>query len=168
MGHMKTQLRKLWESRSPRERSIITVFSMALGIILYMAIVLSAAQARRPLRAQVAMLRSQAAYLEQQTLEYERLRLVAGVTASSTNLHTLVQTRIETAGLSSSLLRIDNLNEDQVVVVFGAVAFADWLALIDGLQTQKIRLDTCRIEALSASGLVNVTGTLSRTRTVSP
>jgi type II secretory pathway component PulM len=165
---MKTQLRKLWESRSPRERSIITALSITLGIILYMAIVLSAAQARRPLRAQVSMLRSQAAYLEQQTLEYERLRLVTEITTSATNLHTLVQARVEAAGLSSSLLRIDNINEDQVVVVFGAVAFADWLALIDGLQIQKIRLETCRIETLSASGLVNVTATLSRTRTVSP
>jgi len=165
---MKTQLRKIWESRSPRERFIIAALSLVLGIILYMAIVLSATQARKPLRAQVALLRTQAAYLEQQTLEYERLRLVPDMTTSSTNFHTLLQARIEAAGLSSSLLHIDNLNEDQVVVVFGAVAFAEWLALIDSLQTQKIRLDSCRIEALAASGLVNVTANLSRTRTVSP
>jgi type II secretory pathway component PulM len=62
------------------------------------------------------------------------------------------------------LLRIDAQNADQVQVVFGSVAFADWLAWVATLQAQRIRLDTGRIEALSTPGLVSVTATLTRPR----
>jgi general secretion pathway protein M len=52
-----------------------------------------------------------------------------------------------------------------VVVVFGAVPFADWLNLVVGLKSQQVRLDTCRIEALATSpGLVSVTATLVRAK----
>ena len=53
---------------------------------------------------------------------------------------------------------------DQVVAVFGAVAFADWLNWISTLKSQQVRLDTCRIEALSTPGLVSVTATLVRAK----
>jgi general secretion pathway protein M len=59
-------------------------------------------------------------------------------------------------------VRVDAPDADQVVVVFGAVAFADWLNWIDALKAQQVRLDTCRIEALSTPGLVGITATLVR------
>jgi general secretion pathway protein M len=46
--------------------------------------------------------------------------------------------------------------------VFGAVAFADWLDWIAGLESQQVRLEAGRIEALSTPGLVSVTATLVR------
>ena len=61
-------------------------------------------------------------------------------------------------------MRIDALDANQVQVVFGAVAFADWLNWVAGLQSQHVRLNACRIEALSTPGLVSVTGTLVRAR----
>ena len=51
-----------------------------------------------------------------------------------------------------------------MVVVFGAVAFADWLNWIAALKSQHVRLDACRIEALSTPGLVSVTATLIRAK----
>ncbi|MDQ3040445.1 MAG: type II secretion system protein GspM, partial [Pseudomonadota bacterium] len=73
--------------------------------------------------------------------------------------------RIEDAGLAPALVRIDAPDPDQVVVVFGAVVFADWLKLVAGLRSQQVRMDTGRIEALATSpGQVSVTATLVRAR----
>jgi general secretion pathway protein M len=161
---MSTQLRKVWESRAPRERVIIAALAVMLGVVLYVWLVQSAGRARVQLHASVATLRTQAARLDQQALEYGRLRAAPGVTASPTDLRTLVQARIGDAGLSGALVRIDAPDADQVVVVFGAVAFADWLNWVAALESQHVRLDACRIEALSAPGLVSVTATLVRAK----
>lgn len=161
---MKAQLRKVWESRAPRDRAIIAVLAIIVGIILYVWLVLAAGHARVQLRAGVTTLRAQAARLEQQAAEFNRLRTAPAMSASQTDLQTLVQGQVGAAGLSHALVRIDAQDADQVVVVFGAVAFADWLNWIAGLKSQKVRLDACRIEALSAPGLVSVTATLVRAK----
>lgn len=162
---MRAQLRKAWGSRSPRDRMIIAALAVALGVAGYVALVLSAQRARVPLRASVMALQAQATRLDQQALEYAHLIAAPAATASSTDLRTLVQARIGDAGLASALVRIDAPDPDQVVVVFGAVAFSDWLKLVAGLASQQVRMDTCRIEALATSpGQVSVTATLVRAR----
>ena len=161
---MRAQLRKAWESRAPRERAIIAALAAMLGAVLYVWLVQSAGQARVQLRTSVTTLREQAARLDQQALEYSRLRVAPAATASPTDLRTLVQARVGDAGLARALVRIDAPDADQVVVVFGAVAFVDWLNWIAGLKSQHVRLDACRIEALSTAGLVSVTATLVRAK----
>jgi type II secretory pathway component PulM len=44
------------------------------------------------------------------------------------------------------------------------VAFADWLGWIAALESQHVRLEAARIEALAAPGLVGVTATFARSR----
>jgi general secretion pathway protein M len=161
---MKTRLRKLWESRAPRERAIIAASTVILGIALYLGLVHTATRERERLRASVTTLRSQANLLEQQAAELERLRAAPTISASQTDLRTLVQAQANAAGLAQALVRIDVRDNDQVVAVFGAVGFASWLNWIAGLQAQHVRLDTCRIEALSTAGLVSVTATLVRAK----
>ena len=161
---MRAQLRNAWESRAPRERAIIAALAAMLGAVLYVWLVQSAGQARVQLRTSVTTLREQTARLDQQALEYGSLRAAPAVTASATDLRTLVQARVGDAGLARALTRIEAPDADQVVVAFGAVAFADWLNWIAGLKSQHIRLDACRIEALSTPGLVSVTSTLVRAK----
>lgn len=161
---MRARLQTAWKSRPPRERAIIAALAVMLGVVLYVWLAQSAGLARVQLNAGVATLRTQAARLDQQALEYGRLRAAPAATASPTDLRTLVQARAGAAGLARALTRIDAVDTDQVVVVFGAVAFADWLNWISGLGSQQVRLDTCRIEALSAPGLVSVTATLVRAK----
>lgn len=132
------------------------------AIALYGWFVQSAGQARAKLNTSVTALRAQAMRLEQQSIEHARLRAAPAASVSSSDLRTLVQSRIGAAGLSPALVRIDAPDADQVVVVFGGVAFADWLDWIAGLQSQQVRLDACRIEALTTPGLVSVTATLAR------
>ena len=161
---MRAQVRKLWESRAPRDRTIIAVTAVVLGVALYAALVQTASRARKQLSTSVTTLRAQAANLDRQAVELERLRAGPVISASQTDLRTLVQAQANEAGLSRALLRIDALDTDQVVVVFGAVAFADWVTWIGALNSQHVRLDTCRVEALSTPGLVSVTATLVRAK----
>ena len=73
-----------------------------------------------------------------------------------------MQAQLESAGLARSLLRIEAVDASQVRVVFGAVPFYEWLAWVENMQSQQIRLDTTRIEALTTAGLVSVTATFVR------
>jgi general secretion pathway protein M len=159
---MKARLRKAWESRAPRERAVLSALAVVLAAALYVGLVQSAGRARAQLRSSVPTLRAQAARLEQQAAELERMRSAPAISASQTDLRTLLQAQAGAAGLSRALVRIDAQDADQVVVVFGAVAFADWLNWITGLKSQHVRLDACRIEALSTPGLVSATATLVR------
>jgi len=161
---MTARLRQAWESRSPPERAVLAVLGLIVGAVLYAWLMQTAARAGVQLRASVTTLRAQAARLDQQALEYGRLRAAPPATASPTDLRTLVQGRVGEAGLARTLVRLDAPDADQVVVVFGAVAFADWLKWIAGLKSQRVRLDACRIEALSTPGLVSVTATLVRAK----
>jgi len=166
---MKAQLHKVhsaWKSRAPRDQVIIAALGLVLAVVLYGWLLQSAGQARLQLNTSVTTLRAQAARLEQQASEFERLRTAPATTiaASPTDLRTLVQAQADTAGLAHTLLKIDALDANQVVVVFGTLAFADWLNWIASLKSQQVRLDACRIEALSTPGLVSVTATLVRAK----
>jgi general secretion pathway protein M len=161
---MKENLQKAWQSRSPRDRMIITAFLVALGAALYVWLMLSGGQARLHLRISVMALRAQTEYLNQQASEYNRLRVTPLPAQSPTDLRTLVQSRIADTVLARSLVRIDASDADQVVVVFDALAFTDWLKWINSLKSQRVRVDSCRIEALATTGLVGVTATLVRAK----
>lgn len=159
---MKAQLLKLWESRAPRERAVIAILMAVLAVALYWWLVQSGGTAHAKLHTRVPALRAQAARLEQHAAEIKRLRAAPPIPVSQADLRTLVQAQANAAGLSRSLVKIDAPDANQVVVVFGAVAFADWLNWVAGLKSQKIRLDACRIETLSTPGMVSVTATLLR------
>jgi len=161
---VKAALRRLWQSRAPRERMVIAVLAAVLGAALYLWLLHSADRARGQLRASVATLRTQAALLEQQAAEYQRLQAMPAPAASATDLRALVQARADAARLSGALTRIDAPDADQVRLTFGAVSFADWLGWIAALQAQHLRLEAARVEALSAPGMVSATATLSRAR----
>ena len=91
----------------------------------------------------------------------ERLRAGPQVTVSQSGRRSLVQSQIG-AELSRALVRIDAPDPDRVEVVFGAVAFPDWLNWVAGLKAQNVRVAASRIEALTSPGLVSVTAILVR------
>jgi general secretion pathway protein M len=161
---MKARLLKLWESRSPRDRVVIAILAAVVGVALYLWLAQSAYRARAQLGTSLTVLRAQAARLNLDAAELERVRAIPAPPAAQTDLRTLVQARVETAGLARALLRIDAPEANQVQVVFGAVAFTEWLAWVASLQGEHIRLDTGRLEALSTPGMVGVTATFTRAR----
>ena len=161
---MRARLRKVWESRSPRDRVLIAILAAVVAAVLYLWLVQSAQRARTQLDASLSVLRAQAIRLDQDATELERVRAMPVPAAAQTDLRTLIQARAEAAGLARALVRIDAADANQVQVVFGAVAFADWLAWVAGLQAERIRMDTGRIEALSTAGMVGVTATFVRAK----
>jgi general secretion pathway protein M len=159
---MKAALRKLWLSRAPRERMVIAVLAAIVGIASYALLVHSADRGRSQLRASIATLRTQAVLLDQQAAEHQRLRAAPAPAASAADLRGVVQGRADAARLA--LTRIDAPDAEHVRVTLGAVAFADWLALVIALQAQHVRLEAARLEALAAPGLVSVNATFARAR----
>ncbi len=159
---MRAQLLRLWESRSPRDRTIIAAAAVLTGVLMYVWLVLAAARATASLGPRVITLRGQAARLEQQASEVESLRAAPPIPVSRTDLRALVQAQTDATGLAHALVSINAPDAGQVVVVFGAVSFPDWLRWIAALEVQHVRLDSCRIEALSTPGQVSVTATLVR------
>ena len=151
----------VWQARAPRERLLIALAAMLLGGALVLWFAGTVERSRTGLRAAVPALRAQADLLEQQAVEYERLRATP-VAAASADLRALVQAQAGAAGLSRALVSTEAANANQVKVVFGAVAFADWLNWVAALETQRVRLEACRIEALATPGLISVTATLVR------
>jgi len=161
---MKAVLRRIWESRSPRERMVIAVLAAVLGAASYLWLLHSAGRARVQLRTSVATLRTQAALLDQQATEYERLSATPAPPPSPADLRALVQARADAARLSGALTRVDAPDADHVRTTFDAVSFADWLGWIEALQAQHVRLEAARVQALSAPGMVSATATLTGAR----
>jgi len=159
---MRSALRKAWTSRAPRERMVLAVLAAVLGATAYLLVLHAADRGRGQLRASVTALRTQAALLDQQAAEHQRLRAAPAPAASSADLRALVQARADAARFV--LTRIDAPDADHVRVTLGAVAFADWLGWIAALEAQHVRLETARIEALAAPGLVSVGATFARSR----
>jgi general secretion pathway protein M len=157
-------LRRAWLSRAPRERMVVAALAAVLGAASYVFLVRSTDRGREQLRGSVAALRTQAAVLDQQAAEHQRLRAAPATPASPTDLRTLVQSRTDAARLSGAMTRIDALDADHVTIAFGAVSFADWLAWTAALQAQQVRIDAARVEALSTAGMVSATATLARAR----
>ncbi len=161
---MKAALRRAWESRAPRERMVIAALAAVLGTASILWVLHSADRARGQLGPSIAALRTQAALLDQQAAEHELLRATPAPPASPTDLRTLVQARVDAARLSGALTRLEAQDADHVRITFGAVSFADWLAWIAALQAQHVRLESARVEALAAPGLVSVSATFARSR----
>lgn len=161
---MRTRLRHAWQARAPRERIVITVVAVVLGVALYGWLLQSGGRARSELQARVTTLRAEAAGLEQQALELERLRATPATPAARSDLGAQVHRQADAAGLGRALARMDVQDANRVVVAFGAVAFADWLGWVASLGSQQVRLTACRIEALPESGMVGVTATLQRAK----
>ncbi len=122
----------------------------------------SAHQARERLGANVATLRQQALVMERDGAEVVRLRQVKGPAGTVGDLAVEVRSVAQAAGVAAALVRIDALDANRVQVIFGSVAFADWLAWVAALEGRLVWLDSCRVEATPGSGMVGATAILVR------
>ncbi len=159
---MKHALHQWWTSRSPQERRVIVVASFCLGLVLYVWLLQATTHARQRLLPAVAELHADAARQGEQVDEILRLRATPAAPQSTTDLRQLVQRQVDSSGLSGSLVSVELVNPHQAKVVFGSVAFANWLSWADIMQAQHLRFSAVRIEAQSAPGQVSVTATLDR------
>lgn len=161
---MIAQLRNLWASRAPGERTVIAVLSAIVATALFAWLLQSAELARGRLQASLIELRAQAARLDLDAADAARLRELPVTPSPQADLRSLLQSRAAAAGIDRAIVRIEMPDADRAQVVFGAVSFADWLTWVAALQEQRVRLESGRIEAMATAGTVAVTATFSRAR----
>jgi type II secretory pathway component PulM len=162
-----TQLRTFWALRTSRERVVIATVAALAGALLLLGLMFSANRARSELRSSVTALQSDAMRLDRDAAEIERLRMAPqSAPPSQRDLRVLLEAQANATGLSGAVVRVEAAGPDTVSVVLGAVAFSDWLTLVQRLQSQRVRVESTRIEALSASGMVSVTATFTRAATL--
>ncbi len=163
---MNKRILDLWSSRAPAERAAAAVLAIVIGALLCFWFIHIAGQERNRLKISVSALKSQSATMEQQSSEYGRLKAASANKPSLApqDLRGVIQGQIDSAGLSTSLIKMDAVDAGTVQISLNALSFANWLAFARNLQRQQIRIQTCRIEALSTADRVSITATLSITR----
>ncbi len=160
---MNARWHEFWMSRNPRDRVVAIALIAIAAVGSYAALVHAATKARSALTPAVAALREQAARFESHAAELERLRKQTPPVPSQGSLRSLVQAQLDAAGLSRAITRLDAPDSNQVLLTLGALSFADWISVAAGLRAQHVRIEACRVEALSSRGMVSVTATLVRT-----
>lgn len=159
---MKDVLVQYWAARSPRERRALIAASLCLGLVLYGWLLQDTIHARQRMLPAVAELQAAALHQDAQADEILSLRATPPLPRSTTDLRQLVQRQVDASGLGGSLVSVELVSARQVKVVFGNVAFADWLNWADTMRAQHLRFAAARIEAQPALGQVSVTATLDR------
>ena len=159
---MNAAWRARWQSRPPRERQAWVAALVLAAAALYVVLVGSALQSRDPLRRDVESLRAAVVRMDVQARELAQLRAAPPLAVATGELRARVQSSLDDARLSNAVAKLDTPDLDHVVVVFDAVAFSDWLRWLESLAARQVRLESCRIDALPASGTVSVTATLAR------
>ncbi len=156
-------IRRQLASRSPSDRLALAGLAALTGLMLCLWFIVSAQHARDVLTPAVARLRVEAARMDRSADEIARLRaaLPAAPRALQTpeDFHALIRAQAGSAGVAGSLTGITSPEAGRAKVTSGGVPFAAWLAWVDSLQAQRIRLDSVRIESAGAPGLVGVTAT---------
>ena len=153
-----------WASHSASERRLMVAVAVCLGLGLYVWLLLSATHARAKLRPAVIELQAQVSRQERQAEEIMQLRAAPAPAPAPADLRQLVQRQVDADGLSPSLASIERVDADQVKLVFGHVAFAQWLAWADNMRAQHLRFARVRIESQDAPGQVSVSATIERSR----
>lgn len=159
---MRPWLSDYWTKWTHWQRTTTIIFAIISAIVLYCWLTHSVNQARVKLNDNVGVLVGQQALMEQHATEIERLRATPTPAASQTDLRALVHSHIDAAGLGNNLTKLDMQDNNRIQVIFGAISFGDWIAWVKTLQSQYVRIEACRIEALSTPGMVGVTVKLIR------
>ena len=159
---MKQVLEQWWTLRSAPERQMIVIVTLCLALVVYAGFLHTTIQARQRLVPTVTKLHVEAVRQSEQADEIRRLRAMPTPPASTTDLRQLVQHQTEITGLTKSLVSVELVDAQHVKLVFGSVAFVDWLAWADAMQAQQLRFVAVRIEAQTTPGQVSVTATLER------
>jgi type II secretory pathway component PulM len=155
-------LRNLWLARPPKERKALQIGGLLVLLVLYVWLLQAGSVASKTLQDNVLVLRSEAATLQQQADEVEKLRKESPVLAANVTLLAQMETAVARAGLTGLLLKSEAPDADQVILTFAALPFSTWLGWVNALQEQKIQVTNARLESVTTPGLVSVTATFSR------
>lgn len=153
----------LWQSRSVRERSLITAGLTVLAVMLAVALVwLPLERARVRLASELPQLRAAVLALQRDADEVNRLRaLPATIPANPAPLAPLIAANTWARDLPGVQLSVpDERHVKLSGSDIGFTALLDWLATAQA--AHGLRVESARIEALPAPGRVRAELTLER------
>jgi general secretion pathway protein M len=160
---MKKQLIQFWRSRAPRERLVLAggaaLLVLALGFAYgWLPMQREAAQLRQTL----PQLRVQARQLQQDAQEVGRLKARPAMAQEGRSLASVIEQRATAAGLRERIEAITPQDAGRVRVVLPVVAFDEWIGWLGELQASHgVRVESARIEATGAAGMVKVEAVLA-------
>ena len=153
-----------WQ-RLPAARRRLAVYAIAIiGGGFFMWFLQTLDHAHTALRRRVPALRAQAALLEQRAVEFTQLRARPPLASATVDLRALVQTELNAAGLAAQVDGLEVLEGGRVRVALATVAFADWLSLLERLQSQQVLVEVCSVQTLAMRGRVQASATLTLAR----
>lgn len=155
-----------WQQFQPRERRLIGIGSLVLGLILVYVFAFEPAwNGRQRLTVDLPKLRGQLAQVESLALEAKRLSGTA-TTGGDTpeQLRAQLEKSIAAAGLSASVAQL-SLTGELIDLRFKPVPFADWLGWFDNsLSETRLRAIDVTISREGGPGMVSARLTLEAPR----
>ena len=130
-----------WQSLAPRERRLVSVAAMLVGLYAFFALLIEPAWNRRAtLDQELPRLRAQLAQVEQLAHEAQRLSQAAGQRDTADTVRLRLERSIEQAGLKPHLGRLD-MGDTLVEIAFQGVPHAQWLGWLEAvLRESRLRV----------------------------
>jgi general secretion pathway protein M len=149
-----------WRHLAPRERQLITWGGAGLLAALFYAYLWQPiAVERNKLRASLPQLRENAVQMQHQARETAQLRASITPAPRGEAIKSAINQAASEAGLDSKTLQVNMTDETRANIALATVSFDAWTVLVANLQkNQRIRLESCSIEALPETGMVSVRG----------
>jgi general secretion pathway protein M len=160
-GAVGTVIGEFWGARDPREKRLLTVGGIVLGIaIVYTVFFQPAYDGRAKLREELPQLRAQLAQMQAEAREARDLSVsAAGVPPSGDALHQALVDSLAAHGLQN--VQVTALG-DAMQVKAKNVAFGDWISWIDDARKQnKVQVSEANVTALDKPGQVDLDATLA-------
>jgi type II secretory pathway component PulM len=157
-----SRVRAALDALTPRARHAAVALVALAVLVAYAFLVNGLDRARSRVKADVTALRAASLRMEQHALDIARLRTAPKPAASNRELRSVIEMEAKAGGVVQAL-RMDASGSEEVRVIVARVAFPDWLAWLERLQSANVRVQSCRVEMLSAGGIVTATATLMRT-----
>jgi general secretion pathway protein M len=156
------QLRQWLDGLAPRERKLVYVAGVLLGIALvYLAVVLPVTSAARQRAARIEQKSSDLAWMRQVAPQVMAAAAAGGL-GNNESLVVLVDRTAREAGIGSAIRDQSPAGETGLQLRLEAASFdvlVTWLASLQ--QQYGVRVDTAMLGATNAPGLVNASITLS-------
>ena len=160
---MTSRLRAEWQRLPAPRRRLALGTALMISAVLVLWSVQLLAHTRAALRRSVPELRAQALLLEQRAAEFGRLRARPAASVD-TDLRALLQAELHAGGLTLPGDALEMLDGGRVRVSFATIAFADWLHLLERLQSRQVQDEACSVQALPSRGRVQASVTLAIAR----
>ncbi len=160
---MKEKLQQFWMQASPRERWLIGGgFGLLLVVVLVFYVWQPIVRDRQKLRASLPQLRANAEQMRLNAAEVGRLKtLPASAALPKGGMRGAVENSAAAFKMRDSMSQVSVEGDGRISITMASVPFDNWVRWLGHLQEQyRIRLESCRIEALPQPGMVRIKAVL--------